>query len=146
MVLWEVGLGFFFGLKLFVSPSPFQRLSQGVLQDFWGTTRMSEMGGPGRYCPQRGNSRCLLATTPGRQEGIGSQFQGLWWAEGAATTSSLPSSNFTSYSLPLPQTYPFLGATLNTRVRFLATVLAWLYDLDKSLSLTVSPFLYLKWG
>ena len=31
---------------------------------------------PGRYCPQTGSSGSLTAFSPGRQEGIGSQFQG----------------------------------------------------------------------
>lgn len=67
-----------------------------------------------------------------------------WWAEGAATTTLLPPPNFISYSVPCPHPYPYLGAALSTRVRLLATALGWMYDLRKSLSLTVSPFLYLK--
>lgn len=41
MVLWGVGLGLLFWTQLSVSPSPFQSLSQGVLQDLLGATEGS---------------------------------------------------------------------------------------------------------
>lgn len=60
------------------------RTCRGPLKEVWG-------GRGWETFLQRRNSRHLPVISPGRREGVGSQFQGLGWGEGAAIILIIPS-------------------------------------------------------